>query len=84
LQAVEKRLARGPLATSGWIRPEAVRSLVEEHATRRDDHHVRLWQLMSLDAWHRRYLGAVSAVEQAGELAQMVPAGPASSSSVSS
>jgi hypothetical protein len=41
----------------GWIQPEAIRRLVAEHDRRVDDHHVRLWQLASLDAWHRIYLG---------------------------
>jgi hypothetical protein len=36
---------------------EAIDRLVDEHARRRSDHHVRIWQLASLDAWHRLYLG---------------------------
>ena len=73
LRTVDAWIAAGPLVTSGWVRPEAVRALVDEHASRRADHHVRLWQLMSLDAWHRRYLGNVTGDEQADALARMLP-----------
>jgi asparagine synthase (glutamine-hydrolysing) len=57
LRELQANLEAGPLVDEGWIRPEAIRQLVGEHARRVDDHHVRLWQLASLDAWHRIYLG---------------------------
>ena len=56
LERVHDHLVQGPLAREGWIRPDAVSALVVEHANRSADHHVRLWQLVSLDAWHRLYL----------------------------
>jgi asparagine synthase (glutamine-hydrolysing) len=60
LQDIGARLSAGPLVRDGWIRPDAIASLVEEHARQRADHHVRIWQLASLDAWHRIYLGGES------------------------
>jgi hypothetical protein len=64
LRGISTYLREGPLVRDGWVRPEAISELVSEHATRRGDHHVRLWQLVSLDSWHRGYLGAVSPQEQ--------------------
>jgi hypothetical protein len=62
-----------------WIRGDAVESLVTEHAARRDDHHVRLWQLMSLDAWHRSFLSDVPAREQTERLERLLaPVEPSS------
>jgi hypothetical protein len=69
LRGVSSHLLGGPLVGAGWIRGDAVRTLVAEHAGRRADHHVRLWQLMSLDAWHRRFLHDESAEDQCGRLA---------------
>jgi len=40
----------------GYFRPEAVRTLVEEHITRRCDHGYRLWSLLMFELWHRRFL----------------------------
>jgi asparagine synthase (glutamine-hydrolysing) len=57
LRTLQAGLVTGPLVEEGWIQPEAIRRLVAEHDRRVDDHHVRLWQLASLDAWHRIYLG---------------------------
>ena len=56
LRGIASHLTHGPLTRDGWIRADAVTGLAVEHASRRADHHVRLWQLMSLDSWHRRYL----------------------------
>jgi asparagine synthase (glutamine-hydrolysing) len=60
---------RGPLAgftreilfdarTSGrgYFRYEAVRRLVEEHQAGQFDHSYRLWALLVLELWHRRWL----------------------------
>jgi asparagine synthase (glutamine-hydrolysing) len=57
LERVRTRLVRGPLVADGWIRDVAIEALVAEHGRRHADHHVRIWQLASLDAWHRMYLG---------------------------
>jgi hypothetical protein len=81
LEGVSAHLLGGPLVRDRWIRAEAVTALVREHAGRRVDHHVRLWQLMSLDSWHRRYLGGESHEAQTERLSHVlarVPAGAAS------
>lgn len=70
LDAIASHLTGGPLTRDGWIQGNAVTTLAGEHAARQADHHVRLWQLMSLDAWHRRFLGGESAHEQAGRLSR--------------
>jgi asparagine synthase (glutamine-hydrolysing) len=57
LHSLRRQLRAGPLVREGWIRGEAIDRLVDEHARRHSDHHVRIWQLASLDAWHRLYLG---------------------------
>jgi asparagine synthase (glutamine-hydrolysing) len=63
LERVRARLLRGPLVDGGWIRKEAVDVLTAEHGRKRADHHVRIWQLSSLDAWHRLYLGGAGSGE---------------------
>jgi asparagine synthase (glutamine-hydrolysing) len=67
LKRIGRRLESGPLVREGWIRSEAIATLLEEHARRRADHHVRIWQLASLDAWHRLYLDGLD-VETVGQL----------------
>ena len=70
LAGVASHLIEGPLIRDGWIQPEAVSGLAAEHAARRADHHVRLWQLMSLDAWHRQFLGGETHEEQTARLSR--------------
>jgi asparagine synthase (glutamine-hydrolysing) len=68
LPGIASYLINGPLTRDGWIQADAVTRLSGEHAARRADHHVRLWQLLSLDSWHRRYLGGESHEEQTERL----------------
>ena len=56
LAKVHQTLVPGPLVEAGWIRAPGVRRLATEHGARREDHHVCLWMLLSLDAWFRTYL----------------------------
>lgn len=56
LPEIRHRLVRGVAVRDGWVRAEAVDRLCAEHAAHRADHHVRIWMLMSLDAWCRIYL----------------------------
>jgi len=49
-------LLDGKTLKRGYFRPEAVRALVDEHVTRRYDHGYRLWALLMLELWHRRFL----------------------------
>jgi asparagine synthase (glutamine-hydrolysing) len=53
LEEIWTTLAGGPLVRDGWIRTEAVDTLVRQHLQRRADHHVRIWMLLSLDTWYR-------------------------------
>jgi asparagine synthase (glutamine-hydrolysing) len=48
----------------GYFRPEAVRTLVREHAAGERDHHRVLWQLLVLEEWHRRFIDG-EAVQEA-------------------
>ena len=38
----------------GYLRPEAVRTMVDEHL-RGVDHSHRLWSLLMLELWHREF-----------------------------
>jgi asparagine synthase (glutamine-hydrolysing) len=47
----------------GYFEPSQVRRLVEQHTSGRADHGYRLWCLVMLELWHRRYVdGCESAV----------------------
>jgi asparagine synthase (glutamine-hydrolysing) len=63
------RWFRGPLAgyarqtlldgrtlARGLFRPEAIRGLVEDHLAGRFDHSYRLWALLVLELWQRRWM----------------------------
>jgi len=57
LDRLLQTITEGPLVEAGWVRAAAVEDLVQEHLHRRADHHVRLWMLLSLDAWYRSAFG---------------------------
>ena len=40
----------------GWFRPEEVTRLIDEHVDSRRDHAYKLWALLMLELWARRYL----------------------------
>ena len=40
------------------LRPDYVRRLLDEHCTRRRDHHTRLWALLMLELWFRMWIDA--------------------------
>jgi asparagine synthase (glutamine-hydrolysing) len=40
----------------GYFEPDAVRRLVEDHIEARTDHGYRLWSLLMLELWHRRFV----------------------------
>ncbi len=42
----------------GWFRPEEVTRLIDEHVDSRRDHAYKLWALLMLELWARRWLDA--------------------------
>jgi asparagine synthase (glutamine-hydrolysing) len=64
LATIRTSLLQGPLVADGWITPTAVERLLMEHARHRIDHHVRIWMLLNLDAWHRLYVGGTPAASE--------------------
>jgi len=40
----------------GYFRPEAVREVVDQHVDGVFDHGYRLWSLLNLELWHRRFI----------------------------
>ncbi len=40
----------------GWFSPDAVRELVDDHVAARFDHGYRLWSLLMLELWCRRFI----------------------------
>jgi asparagine synthase (glutamine-hydrolysing) len=45
----------------GFFEPVTVQRLVDEHVSGRRDHSLRLWQLLVLELWHRRYVDSPAA-----------------------
>ena len=45
----------------GLFRPEAIATLIEEHAQGRRDHAYRLWALLMLELWFRHHIDAPAA-----------------------
>jgi asparagine synthase (glutamine-hydrolysing) len=50
----------------GYFRPEVVRRYLDEHVSGRAHHHPRLWSLLMLELWHRRFLDGDPAQSAAG------------------
>ena len=42
----------------GWFSPEEVARLIDEHVASQRDHAYKLWALLMLELWARRYLDA--------------------------
>jgi asparagine synthase (glutamine-hydrolysing) len=53
--ARETLLSQQALAR-GYFRPQAIEQLLMEHQSCRFDHSARLWSLLILELWHRRWL----------------------------
>ena len=51
-------LAPDRLSASGFFRPEAVRTLLDEHHERRVDHSFAIWGLLCFQLWYERFVAA--------------------------
>lgn len=56
---VKQVLEQSYFVRDGWFRLETIHRMLEEHYSRRYDHHVRLWMLMNLELWHQLYIQGV-------------------------
>ena len=77
--ALRASLARGSLVTDGWIRQETVDRLFDEHLRRRSDHHVRIWMLLSLQAWRTLHVDGSGEEARLRQAAAPPPREPAES-----
>jgi asparagine synthase (glutamine-hydrolysing) len=69
-EPVEALLTDRRAAERGWVSPAVVRALLDEHQRGRRDQSLRLWALMMLELWCRRFLDErVPAAARAPELA---------------
>jgi asparagine synthase (glutamine-hydrolysing) len=55
-------------AQRGYFRPEAVRSLVDEHLSRRADRTSHIWALLMLELWFREFADAPRAADYPGDV----------------
>ncbi|HKW12973.1 MAG TPA: asparagine synthase (glutamine-hydrolyzing) [Candidatus Krumholzibacteria bacterium] len=55
-------LAPERVAAAGFFRPEAVRTLLDEHAARTQDHSFSIWGLLCFQLWHERFVTAPTVV----------------------
>jgi asparagine synthase (glutamine-hydrolysing) len=53
-------LLDGRARQRGWLQPEAVRQVLEDHLSRRRDRAHLLWALLALEVWARNYLDRVA------------------------
>jgi asparagine synthase (glutamine-hydrolysing) len=60
------------LVRAGYLRAERMKTLVEEHLTRRYDHGNRIWLLLSAEVWYRRYITRRSEADLEMELQSRV------------
>ena len=49
-------LLDGRARARGYFRPEVIRRYLDEHVEGRARHHVRLWNLLMLELWHRIFV----------------------------
>jgi asparagine synthase (glutamine-hydrolysing) len=53
---IEDALLSPKAASRGILRPEAVKTLVEEHGSGRADHSAKLYALLFLELWWRKFM----------------------------
>ena len=59
-QRVRSSLLAGPLLEGGWLQPNVVREIVDEHQSGLRDHSTPLWTLLMFDASLRHAMGEAS------------------------
>jgi hypothetical protein len=55
-ESLEERVLSGDAALFGYLRPDAVRQLVDAHDSQEADNSQRLWQLLFLECWLQQAL----------------------------
>jgi asparagine synthase (glutamine-hydrolysing) len=55
-------LAPARIEAAGFFRPEAVQTLLDEHAARKRDHSFAIWGLLCFQLWHERFVASPSVV----------------------
>ena len=53
-ELIDDVLVQGELVGTGFIRPEALRNLIEEDRSGRQDRSKQIWQLLTLELWYRQ------------------------------
>jgi asparagine synthase (glutamine-hydrolysing) len=53
-KVIDDTLLEGDLVDTGFLDRSAVRGLVEEHRSGRQDRSKQIWQLLTLELWHRQ------------------------------
>ncbi len=53
-------LLNSNLVDEGYFRPQAIKTLLDEHVNGRVDHNYRLWLLLNLELWHRMFVAGES------------------------
>ena len=53
---LREALSEDSVRKSGLLRPEAVARLLEEHFSRKRDHHRRIWAVLNFVLWHDRWV----------------------------
>lgn len=56
---VSQTLEHSYFVKEGWFNKATIQRLLEEHRSNRQDHHVRLWMLLTLELWHQLYIQGI-------------------------
>jgi asparagine synthase (glutamine-hydrolysing) len=63
-------LLNSELVRAGYLRPERMQQLVNEHLSRQYDHGNRIWLLLSAEVWYRRYISGRSEADLELEISE--------------
>jgi asparagine synthase (glutamine-hydrolysing) len=56
---VSQTLENSHFVKEGLFKKETIQGLLDEHRSKRHDHHVRLWMLLNLELWHQLYIEGI-------------------------